>query len=93
MFDSKREYIRWQQLKIMQAAGKIHGLKRQVSYTLVPAQRSSTGTERSVKYVADFVYEKDGQTVVEDAKGYKTPEYVIKRKLMLYIHGIEIQEI
>ena len=93
IFDSKKEYQRWQELKILQRAGKIRKLQRQVAYTLVPAQKTANGTERSVKYIADFVYERDGKTVVEDTKGYKTPEYKIKRKLMLYMHGIEIQEV
>ena len=92
-FDSKKEFLRWKQLRMMQAAGKIQNLQRQVAYTLVPAQQTSSGTERSVKYIADFVYEMDGKTIVEDTKGFKTPDYIIKRKLMLYIHGIEIQEV
>lgn len=51
--------------------------------------------ERSCVYVADFVYTLNGTTVVEDAKSpaMRTPEYVIKRKLMLYIHGIHIKEV
>lgn len=51
--------------------------------------------ERSVKYIADFVYtdKATGQTVVEDTKGVRTKEYIIKRKLMLYLHGIRIKEI
>ena len=44
-------------------------------------------------YAADFVYTEDGQTVVEDAKGVRTKEYIIKRKLMLYIHGIQVKEV
>lgn len=50
--------------------------------------------ENSVKYIADFVYwDKQGKTHVEDTKGVKTKDYIIKRKLMLYIHGIKIEEI
>ena len=49
--------------------------------------------EQSVKYVADFVYTENGKTVVEDTKGVKTKDYIIKRKLMLYVHGIQIKEI
>ena len=48
--------------------------------------------ENKVVYIADFVYQQDGKTVVEDSKGFKTPEYKLKRKLMLYIHGIKIKE-
>lgn len=49
--------------------------------------------EQAVKYVADFVYVQDGKTIVEDAKGAKTKDYVLKRKMMLYFHGIKIREI
>ena len=50
--------------------------------------------ERGVDYVADFVYKtKDGKVIVEDTKGVKTKEYVIKRKLMLFIHKIQVREI
>lgn len=48
--------------------------------------------ERECAYYADFVYTANGETVVEDTKGVKTPEYIIKRKLMLYIHNIKIKE-
>lgn len=49
--------------------------------------------ERSVDYIADFVYTENGNTVVEDAKGKRTKEYIIKKKLMLWVHGIKIQEV
>lgn len=48
--------------------------------------------ERPCVYVADFVYQQDGQTVVEDVKGRRTREYIVKRKLMLKEHGIRIKE-
>lgn len=50
--------------------------------------------EKAVTYIADFVYidSATGKEVVEDAKGMRTKDYIIKRKLMLYIHGIKIQE-
>ncbi len=50
--------------------------------------------ERECLYYADFVYKnRDGATVVEDTKGMRTHEYIIKRKLMLYVHGIKISEV
>ena len=51
--------------------------------------------ERAVSYVADFVYVDcaTGETVVEDAKGVRTKEYVIKRKLMMWVHGIRVKEV
>ena len=48
--------------------------------------------EQSVNYVADFVYECGGRRIVEDAKGVRTKDYIIKRKLMLWVHGIKIKE-
>ena len=49
--------------------------------------------ENSVVYVADFVYFENGKRVVEDTKGVRTPEYIIKRKLMLHKYGIRIREV
>lgn len=93
-FDSRREAKRYADLCLLERAGAISNLRRQVDYVLVPSQRKSDGSaERPVKYRADFVYERDGKEIVEDAKGMKTKEYVIKRKLMLYIHGIEVMEV
>lgn len=49
--------------------------------------------ERECAYYADFVYSCNGEIIVEDTKGIRTTEYVIKRKLMLYVHGIRIKEL
>lgn len=105
-FDSIKEYRRWCELKLLERAGSITDLKRQVKYILLPTQyeyvlnfktkQAEKGKliERECAYIADFVYKDEyGTTVVEDAKGFKTKEYVIKRKLMLYIHGIRIAEV
>lgn len=94
VFDSKKEARRYAELKLQQRAGVIDQLELQREFELVPAQRAGGKVvERAVKYKADFVYIKDGQMVVEDTKGVKTKEYIIKRKLMLYVHGIRITEI
>lgn len=103
---SRKEHRRAGELKLMQRAGLISDLREQVSYTLIPAQYGDCGTdfkgksvrvllERSCRYVADFVYtdKATGKTVVEDTKGVRTKEYVIKRKLMLAVHGIRIKEV
>ena len=87
-FDSRKEGERYLFLRSEQLAGRISDLRCQVPFELIPKQ----GKERPVTYVADFVYIRDGKQVVEDTKGFKTDVYKIKRKLMLYIHGIEIQE-
>ena len=91
---SGKEHTRANQLKLMQRAGLISNLREQVKYVLIPTQRDSQGKllEKECSYYADFVYDKDGVTVVEDAKGYRTEEYKLKRKLMLYVHGISIKE-
>lgn len=88
-FDSQREYQRWCELKLLQRAGKITELQRQVRFELLP----SRGRERAVHYIADFTYRRDGELVVEDAKGVRTDAYVLKRKMMLHLKGISIQEV
>ena len=110
VFDSHKEARRWEQLLLLQKAGKIVELQRQVSYELLPNQYetyerfSKTGkrlkdgkrlVERKVDYVADFRYTdaERGELIVEDTKGVKTKDYILKRKLMLLIHGIKIKEV
>lgn len=93
-FDSRKEAARWRELSLLERAGKIAGLQRQVRYELIPSQKmDGKVVERPVHYVADFVYQEDGQTVVEDTKGVKTKDYILKRKMMLHVHGIRIREI
>ena len=96
-FDSKKEAQRFAQLKVLERAGAIGCLERQKKYVLIPKQTGSDGkiAEREVAYIADFVYfdRSKCKTVIEDTKGYRTPEYIIKRKLMRYILGYEIDEI
>ncbi len=88
VFDSQREYDRWCVLRLLERAGRISDLRRQVSYELIPKQ----GTMRACSYIADFTYQEHGKLVVEDCKGYKTEAYKIKKKLMLWVHGIRIKE-
>lgn len=112
-FDSKKEAIRWAELKLLERSGHISDLHRQEKFVLIPSQyeRVETGeyyktgaskglpktkevcVEKAVVYVADFVYTENGKMVVEDTKGFKTKEYVIKRKLMLKNFGIKIREV
>lgn len=107
-FDSRREYDRYRELVLLARAGKIHDLVRQVKFELVPAQYEAydrysekTGkrikdgkrcVERAVYYIADFVYWDGDTMIVEDAKGYRTDEYRIKKKLLLLAHGIHLKE-
>ena len=95
-FDSRLEARRYAELKILEKAGKIHDLQLQVKYTLIPSQRlNNKVVERPITYVADFVYvdSTTGETIVEDTKGIKTKDYVLKRKMMLYFHHIRIREV
>ena len=107
-FDSRKEGRRYQDLLLLQRAGVIKKLERQVKFVLIPAQYETTISygkkgkrlkdgqkllEKECSYVADFVYEENGKKIVEDTKGFKTKDYIIKRKLMLYIHGIRIREV
>ena len=93
-FDSVREYRRWTELKFLERAGQISKLERQVKYELIPSQRiDGKVVERPVSYIADFVYQQNGRLVVEDTKGFRTKDYIIKRKLMLSVYGIRIKEI
>ena len=93
-FDSLKEYRRYCELRLLERANAITDLQRQVKYELVPSQRiNGKVVERACTYVADFVFKKDGETIVEDTKGFRTKDYIIKRKLMLYIHKIQIREV
>lgn len=96
-FDSKREAERFAELRYMQMGKLISGLECQVKFELIPNQKDENGKviERAVIYIADFVYTdlRTGEMVVEDAKGCRTKEYIIKRKLMLHVHGIRIKEV
>lgn len=96
-FDSSKEATRWAELRLMERAGEIYELRRQVPFILIPTQRDENGKllEKQVKYIADFTY-RDSKThklVVEDTKGMRTEKYTIKRKLMLYRLGIRIVEV
>lgn len=94
-FDSKAEYRHWCHLLLLQKAGEITELKRQVPFELVPAQVAPDGTKmRATTYIADFTYRnKKGEFIVDDPKGASTPEWRIKRKLMLHVHGIWVREV
>jgi hypothetical protein len=94
-FDSKAEHKRWQYLSLLERAGEIRELQLQVPFELIPAQaRPSGGKERPTVYLADFVYvDRAGKRIVEDVKGAVTPEFRLKRKLMLWRHGVEVQEV
>lgn len=129
-YDSRIEFFRHTFLLEKERQGEIKNLRRQVKFVLIPTQKKTrvvqlkTKTkieeyvaEREVAYIADFMYERNGETIVEDCKGVskkkgkeasegdfanvskiakkgwttETPDFIIKRKLMLYIHGITLK--
>lgn len=94
-YASRREQSRARQLRLLQRARQISDLQEQVPFQLIPPQRDALGQSvRPCSYIADFVYrDAEGRLVVEDAKGYPTPEYRIKKKLMLHVHGITVREV
>ena len=91
-FDSAKEAKRYAKLRALEEAGKIQGLRLQVPFELVPSFECDGVKYRGMKYIADFVYYRDGKQVVEDTKGWKTKEYRLKKKLMAYINHINIEE-
>lgn len=107
-FDSRKEAARYKELKLLEAAGEISNLEMQVKFVLIPTQREPDFVgvrggikkgkviEKECSYLADFVYIRDGEVIVEDVKGYKNGSayniFKIKRKLMLYLYGIKVVE-
>ena len=91
-FDSAKEAKRYAKLRDMSEAGKIQHLRLQVPFELVPSFECDGVKYRAMNYVADFVYVREGKVVVEDCKGFKTPEYKMKKKLMAYVNHINIEE-
>jgi len=88
-FDSKWESERYGQLRAMERGGIVTDLKLQVKYDIV------INDIKICKYIADFVYKEElpnGEIkeIVEDAKGFETPEFKLKKKLMKAVHGIDI---
>jgi hypothetical protein len=90
VFASKRECRRYEELLLLAKMGKITDLQCQVPFEVIPKQKG----ERVCRYIADFVFrDEDDKLHVEDAKGFKTEGYRVRRKLMLFFHGIKIEEV
>lgn len=81
VFDSVLEAKRYRQLVLLERAKVIKNLQLQVPFLLQEGFRKNAKTYRKIEYIADFVYEENGKTVVEDTKGVKTDVFEIKRKL------------
>lgn len=90
-FDSKKEANRYLELKMLEKAKQITDLELQPAFELIPTQKYQGETLRKVKYIADFQY-KDlfGDVIVEDTKGFKTTEYIIKKKLFIQKYGNDV---
>lgn len=91
-FDSAKEAKRYTKLRDMERAGEIQELRLQVPFEILPSFECDGVKHRGMKYIADFVYYRNGVRVVEDVKGAKTPEYRMKKKLMAYMNHINIKE-
>lgn len=87
-FDSKKEAFRYAELKVLERSGVIENLRLQVPYILI--QKSKYG--RAIEYVADFVYIENNKVVIEDAKGFRTPVYKLKRRMFAEKYEIIIKE-
>jgi len=92
-FDSEKEKNRYIGLKQLERLGVIQNLQRQVKYELQPSFKLNGTTIRSITYIADFVYIQDNKEIIEDVKGMRTKEYLLKKKLFEYKYQKEIKEI
>ena len=94
-FDSRREAARWKELQMLERAGQICDLRRQVAFELVPGVKfaGAARARPAIRYFADFVYTERDKQVIEDVKGVETPEFKIKRHLMLALLGLEVRVI
>lgn len=107
VFDSRTERSRYYTLQVLEKAGEISDLRLQVPFEVIPAIYETVEVQlktkvkqvrklvqRATHYVADFVYkDKDGNVVVEDSKGFRTKEYLLKKKMMRAFLGITIKEV
>lgn len=81
-YDSKKESKRAGELEFLERMGQIRNLKKQVPFELQEGYTNNQGKKiRPINYIADFTYEKDGELIVEDCKGFRTKEYLLKKKL------------
>lgn len=97
VFDSRKEAKRYIELKKLEEMGSIRDLSLQVQFELVPSFEiiidGKKRKRRPITYVADFVYYKGNEKVIEDVKGLRTPVYKIKKKLFEYRYHETIREV
>lgn len=93
-YRSMLEASRHQVLMILERAGEISDIRREVPFVLAPAIKIGRRQKPALRYYADYVYkDKEGREVVEDVKGMETPVWRIKLHLMATVHGIEVQTV
>lgn len=97
VFDSQKEAKRYTELKKLEEMGSIRDLSLQVQFELVPSFEividGKKRKRRPITYVADFVYYKGNEKIIEDVKGLRTPVYKIKKKLFEYRYHETIREV
>ncbi len=96
-YDSKKEARRAAELQLLERSGVISELKFQPQFLLLPSQKDEHGRviERPVSYFGDFSYQENGVLIVEDIKSEITRRdkaYVLKRKMLLFFHHIQLRE-
>lgn len=93
-FDSIKERNYFIKLEYLQRLGQIKELQRQVEFILIETFKVGRKTYRKTKYIADFTYiDQEGNYHVVDTKGFRTKEYQLKKKMMAWKYGIEIEEV
>jgi hypothetical protein len=92
-FDSLKERNHYIVLEHLEKTGQIKDLKRQVKFELQPSFKLNGKTIRAINYIADFTYLKDGILVVVDTKGFRTKDYLLKKKMFQYKYGMDIVEV
>lgn len=92
-FDSKREAARWQELKLLERAGHVRGLERQVSYELAPGVKFDGAKRKqpALRLIVDFAYNEGDRRVLEDVKGVVTTAFTIKRHLLKHLTGLDVR--
>ncbi len=92
-FDSLKERNHYIVLEHLEKTNQIKDLKRQVKFELQPSFKLNGKTIRAINYIADFTYLKDEVLVVVDTKGFRTKDYLLKKKMFQYKYGMDIVEV
>lgn len=92
-FDSLKERNHYIVLEHLEKTNQIKDLRRQVKFLLQPSFKLNGKTIRAINYIADFTYIKDGVLIVVDTKGFRTKDYLLKKKMFQYKYGMDIVEV